>query len=121
MILKILIIIGDHGPNLLKSSKKKKFHENIMKTYNDDKKLAYVMDKFYTVGAILDNSSICSRNISKLREEKFTTNSKLLNNIISCLLDEEKFTSRKLIYSIPAYDDTPLKNGGRYEDYLFYN
>jgi len=117
----ILIIIGDHGPSLLKMSVEKKFHENIMKTYNNDEKLSYVMDRFYTVGAIFDNSSICTNNILDLKEKNYTTNSMLLNNVLSCLFDKEEFTSKKLIYSIPGYKDTLLENGGRYEDYLFYN
>ena len=117
----ILIIIGDHGPSLLKSSKEVKFHQNIMRTYNNDEKLAYVMDRFYTVGAILDNSSVCEEYTSKLKQKTFTTNSMLLNNIISCLFEETKFTSNELTYSIPAYKNTPLPEGGRYEDYFFYN
>ena len=102
-------------------NKEKKFHKNIMKTYNNDEKLSYVMDRFYTVGAIFDNSSICSKNILDLKKKSYTTNSMLLNNVLSCLFDKKKFTSKKLIYSIPGYKDTPLENGGRYEDYLFYN
>ena len=117
----ILIIIGDHGPSLLKTSVEKKFHENIMKTYKNNKELSYVIDRFYTVGAILDNSSICTSDILNLKKRSYTTNSMLLNYVLSCLFENEKFTAQKLSYSIPGYKDTPLKNGGRYEDYLFYN
>ena len=42
----ILIIIGDHGPSLLKSSKEVEFHQNIMRTYNNDEKLFHVMTDF---------------------------------------------------------------------------
>ena len=35
--------------------------------------------------------------------------------------EETKFTSNELTYSIPAYKNTPLPEGGRYEDYFFYN
>ena len=43
----------------LNSSKEVEFHQNIMRTYNNYEKLAYVMDRFYTVGAILEIKKIC--------------------------------------------------------------
>ena len=117
----ILIIIGDHGPSLLKTSIETEFHENILNTYNNDKKLSYVMDRYYTVGSIFDYKSICENTTLELVKQKYTTNSMLLNSVLSCLLGNKNFTEEELVYSIPAYKNTPLENGGRYEDFLFYN
>ena len=116
----LLIIIGDHGPNLLKFSKEKKFHQNILNTYNYDKKLSFVMDRYYTVGAIFDNNSICKMTTEELSKKRYTTNSMLLNSVLSCLFKNENFTSEKLIYTLPPYKNTPLDKGGKYEDFLFY-
>ena len=116
----ILIIIGDHGPSLLKLSTEKEFHKNILQTYSNNEKLSYVIDRFYTVGAIYDNSSICNNYLIKLKNKKFTTNSMLLNSVLQCLFEEEQFTSSNLEYLIPGYKNTPLEAPEKYENYLFY-
>lgn len=114
----ILIIIGDHGPSLLKMSTEAEFHKNILKTHNNDEKISYVIDRFYTVGTVLDNNNYCSDEISNLSNQKFTTNSMLLNEILRCMLGGDNLTKSPLEYSIPSYKNTPLEKGGNYEDFI---
>ena len=66
----ILIIIGDHGPSLLKSSKEVKFHQNIMRTYNNDEKLAMLWIDFIQL-ELYDNSSVCEEYTSKLKQKLY--------------------------------------------------
>ena len=115
----ILIVIGDHGPSLLKMSTEKIFHDNIYATYDGDKTMAYLMDRFYTVGTIFDNSSLCTEEITELKLKRYTTNSMLLNGILKCILDNKQLTKNKLIYKIPGYKDTPIKDSTKYEDFLY--
>lgn len=104
----ILIILGDHGPSLLKMSSEKKFHTNIFKTYNGNETLAYFMDTFSTVGAVLDNSQLCYEDLNILQKQNYTTNSMILNTILKCMLNVKQLTNYDLEYSIPGYKNTPI-------------
>ena len=114
----ILIVIGDHGASLLKMSTEKEFHKNLLDTYNGNKTLAYLMDRFSTVGTIFDNSNLCEEQIKNLELGEYTTNSMLLNEILKCLLGQKKLVNYKLEYEIPGYEGTPIDRDTKFETYL---
>ena len=68
---------------------------------------------------IFDNSSLCTEEITELKLKRYTTNSMLLNGILKCILDNKQLTKNKLIYKIPGYKDTPIKDSTKFEDFLY--
>jgi len=114
----ILIVIGDHGPSLLKMSTEKIFHDNIYATYDGNETMAYLMDRFYTVGTVYDNSSLCTGEINELKLKKYTTNSMLLNSILKCISGSKRLTKNELIYKIPGYKGTPITEPTKFENFL---
>lgn len=96
----LLIVFGDHGPNLLEFSKEKKFKDYIMSAYNNDPVKAELMDKYAALGSILDNNNLCNSWIKDLDKKPYTTNSMILNTVIKCLLENENFVDKKIIYSL---------------------
>ena len=96
----LLIVFGDHGPNLMGFSKEEKFKEFIMSSYDNEYEKAVLMDKYATLGSIFDNKKLCVPWIEDLKKRTFTTNSMILNTVIKCLLDTENFIDRDLIYRL---------------------
>ena len=109
----ILLLIGDHGPSILKTSKEIELRENIIKNYKNFKH-AEIIDTYATIGAILDYNNLCSKQISDLEDQQFTTNSKILSKLVSCYFNQvEDFEKNlnTLKYLLP--------NNESYVDYLY--
>ncbi len=109
----ILIVIGDSGPTIFKHSSEKKLKNKILSNY-PSKDHALIIDNHATLGSILDHKNICSENINDLQNNIFTTNSMILNNILSCMLGENNILedqTKNIKYSLP--------NNKKFENYIY--
>ncbi len=109
----ILIIIGDSGPTIFKTSSENMLKNKIMSIYpNEDH--ALIIDNHATLGSILDYSNICSEHINFLENNNFTTNSMVLNNILSCMLGVNNILedqTKNIKYSLP--------DNKKFENYIY--
>ena len=87
--------------------------ENIIKNYKNFKH-AEIIDTYATIGSVLDYNNLCSKQISDLEDQQFTTNSKILSKLVSCYFNQvEDFEKNlnTLKYLLP--------NNESYVDYLY--
>lgn len=105
----ILIIFGDHNMMTWRFSTEEKLKKNIQSNYDDFETYKF-MDTFPVFAGISDDSLFCEKYISKLKNSSFTTNSMIVNAILSCLAKTDSLFSKPINY---RYNDL------NYSDYLY--
>jgi hypothetical protein len=99
----VLILMGDSGPTILKTSDEINLTNKIYKMY-PNKEHAKIIDGHATLGSIFDNNDNCKEWTSKLLNYRFTSNSMIFNKILACMtmLDDIMMDSSiKIEYKLP--------------------
>lgn len=106
----ILIIFGDHSPMIETFSLEEDLKESIKIQYNNFDQYK-IIDTYPTQSAVLDYSNLCPNAISNIEKNKYSTNTKIVNEFLMCFMGTNKILDYKINYSLPGGKD--------FENYLY--
>ena len=100
----ILIIFGDHSTMVGTFSTEVDLKKSIESKYENFDQYK-IIDTYPTQAAVLDYSNLCPNSISNLINDKYSTNTMIVNEFLMCFIGKDKIFNYKINYSLPNNKD----------------